>query len=206
MKSRFIMKTTAYMIFFLSISLSVFGQEDEKISLELSLQEAIDYALENNYGVRNARLDIEEAKKEVWKTTATGLPQANASLDYQYIPGTVPTIEFPAPDGQGVNEVSLATKSSATYNVRVTQLVFRGEYFVGLQAARTYLQLSKDSEEKSEIDTRETVSNSYYTILVLENNRALLDSSLNNLDKTQDMIDGHIEIGLVGPVLVKIKC
>lgn len=185
------------MIFLFIVALPVYSQEEESVSLELSLQEAVDYALENNYNIRNARLDIEAAKKEVWKTTATGLPQANASLDYQYIPGTLPTVEFPAPGGEGAQEVTLATKSSATYNVRVTQLVFRGEYFVGLQASRTFLQLSKNSEEKSEIDTRETVSNSYYTILVLENNKALLDSSLHNLDKTLKETKAMVDQGLM---------
>jgi outer membrane protein TolC len=195
MKQR-IQKNTLLLILILSTGFSAYSQEDEIISLDLSLQEAIDYALENNYGVRNARLDIEAAKKEVWKTTAIGLPQANATVDYQHIPGTIPTLEFPSPDGS-VQEVSLAVKNSATYNVQVSQLVFRGEYFVGLQASRTYLQLSKNSEEKSEIDIQATVSNSYYTILLLENSYAILESSLQNIEKSMKETKAMIDQGMM---------
>ncbi len=194
--NKFTGKKTVFLILSMIISLPLYSQEEENVSLELSLQEAVEYALENNYDVRNAKLDIEAAKKEVWKTTAMGLPQANATLDYQHIPGTVPTIEFPSPDGSS-QEISLATKNSANYNVRLSQMVFRGEYFVGLQAAKTYLQLSKNSEDKTEIDTRATVSNSYYTILVLEKNRDILDSSLENINKTLKEIEAMVEQGLM---------
>lgn len=185
-------KTATAIMVFLLFPMILFSQEEEKVSLNLSLQEAVNYALENNYNVQNAELDIESAKKEVWKTTATGLPQASAALDYQHLPGELPIIEFPSPDG-GVNEVTLGVKNSATYNVRVSQLVFSGEYIVGLMASRTFLQLSENSMEKSEIDTRASVSNNYYTILALERNKSILDSSIVNLDKilkeTKAMVD-----------------
>jgi outer membrane protein TolC len=175
----------------------LFSQEEsEKVNLSLSLQEAIDYAMENNNNVQNARLDIEAAKKEVWKTTAIGLPQANAGFDYQHLPGELPVIEFPTPDGS-VNEISLGVRNSATYNVRVSQLVFSGEYIVGLQASRTFLQLSENSRLKSEIDTRESVSANYYTILGLERNRAILDSSLFNLDETLQETKALVDAGFV---------
>lgn len=178
---------------------AIFGQEqegNEKIVLNLSLQEAIDYAMENNYSVRNARLDIEAAKKEVWKTTAIGLPQANAGLDYQHLPGDLPIVEFPGPDGTPT-PISLGVKNSATYNVQVSQLVFSGEYIVGLQASRTFLQLSENSRLKSEIDTRESVSQNYYTILGLERNKAILDSSLLNLEETLEETKALAEAGFV---------
>lgn len=189
---------SAFIVFTLIFSnVMLFAQdEEETLSLSLSLQEAIDYAMENNYNVQNAKLDIEAAKKEVWKTTAIGLPQANAGLDYQHLPGELPIIEFPNPDG-GVNEISLGVKNSATYNVTVSQLVFSGEYIVGLQASKTFLQLSENSRIKSEIDTRESVSSIYYTILGLERNKAILDSSLLNLEETLEETKALAEAGFL---------
>ena len=35
-----------------------------------------------NYAAKNSGLDIEAAKKKKWETTASGLPQINAGLDY----------------------------------------------------------------------------------------------------------------------------
>lgn len=189
---------SAFIVFTLIFSnVMLFAQdEEETLSLSLSLQEAIDYAMENNYNVQNAKLDIEAAKKEVWKTTAIGLPQANAGLDYQHLPGELPIIEFPNPDG-GVNEISLGVKNSATYNVTVSQLVFSGEYIVGLQASKTFLQLSENSRIKSEIDTRESISSIYYTILGLERNKAILDSSLLNLEETLEETKALAEAGFL---------
>ncbi len=194
---KMIFKKLSAAIFAIGIALPAISQDEEKEKLKLSLNEAIDYALENNYNVRNAELDIESAKKEVWKTTATGLPQANANLDYQHLPGELPTLEFPGGPNGEMQTISLGVKNSATYNVRVSQLVFSGEYIVGLIASRTFLQLSENNQVKSEIDTRESVSNNYYTILVLEQNRAILDSSLINLDKTLEETKAMVDAGFM---------
>jgi len=62
------------------ITFGGFAQEETE---SFSLQEAIDFALENNRNVKNAKLDIDAAKKRKWETTATGLPQVNAEIGYQ---------------------------------------------------------------------------------------------------------------------------
>jgi len=56
----------------------------QETALKLSLNEAIKYALKNSYNVKAAANDIASAKKKVWETTTIGLPQVNASVDYQY--------------------------------------------------------------------------------------------------------------------------
>src|SRR5690606_23383738 len=47
-----------------------------------SLQEAIDFALQNNRTAKNAARDTEAAEEQEWETTATGLPQISALVDY----------------------------------------------------------------------------------------------------------------------------
>jgi len=155
---------------------------DEGEVFRFNLNQAVDYAIENNYSMQNAKLDIVAAKKEIWKTTAIGLPQASGSYDYQYIPGDLPTLFFPDGSG-GMREVSLGVKSSATYGVTVSQLIFSGEYIVGLQAAKTYLQISKNALEKTDLDTRETVTNGYYSALILKGTLETIDSSISNLNR-----------------------
>ena len=78
------MKHRILIILFILISHElVFAQEAENQSYQFSLQEAIDFALENNRAAKNASLDIEAAKKQKWETTATGLPQISGAIDYQ---------------------------------------------------------------------------------------------------------------------------
>jgi len=48
-----------------------------------SLEEAIAFALENNYSAINADRDLLDAKKQKWETIATGLPQIDGAVSYQ---------------------------------------------------------------------------------------------------------------------------
>ncbi len=183
------------------LTLSAYSQTDSGYAFTLA--EAQEFAVQNNLTVKNAQLDIEAAKKKVWETTSIGLPQVSGSFDYQYIPGEIPSFNFA--EGfipileqlnglhpgefdetiEGMRNASspIAVRSSATYGITVSQLVFSGEYIVGLQASRTYKQLSQNSYEKSVLDIKETVSSTYYSILVLESNVAMLDTSITNLNE-----------------------
>lgn len=55
-------------------------QNDKKMSL--SLQDAINYALEHNRQLKNASLDVQKAEMQRWQAIAQMLPQIDASLTY----------------------------------------------------------------------------------------------------------------------------
>ena len=74
------MKKQFILILSIFISIASFSQDDIQ---SFTLQEAIDYALENNRTAKNAERDIEIAKQQKWETTAIGLPQINANIEYQ---------------------------------------------------------------------------------------------------------------------------
>jgi outer membrane protein TolC len=63
-------------------------------------------------------------------------------------------------------------------------LIFSGEYIVGLQSARIFKELSEQSLTKSEFDIRESVSRSYYTVLILRENLNILKKSLEVTTQT----------------------
>ena len=56
-----------------------FGQND---LISLSIDQAVEYGIENNRNLINAEREILMAYNEKWKTIATGLPQVTANLDY----------------------------------------------------------------------------------------------------------------------------
>ena len=66
----------------LFISAQLFGQE--KTTQAYSLKQAVDYALDNNHDVKNAKLDMQKAKAFNWEILTQGLPQLNGSVDYSY--------------------------------------------------------------------------------------------------------------------------
>ncbi|MFC2096652.1 TolC family protein [Bacteroidota bacterium] len=154
MKHKLLLKT----LLFILIPFIGFSQQDN--SLSITLKEAQEYAINKNLTLENVRLDIDKARKRVWETTSIGFPQATGKLDYQHVPGTIPTFEFPDENGEPM-EMPLAIKNSTTYSVTVSQLIFSGEYIVGLQAAKAYLQISTLNYEKQEIDLKANVLNNY---------------------------------------------
>lgn len=174
------MKKYLYIISFLALSISLNAQK--KTTMELSLEEAITYALTNSYNAKAAENDIKIAKETVWETTTIGLPQINGGLDYQnYLKRPITLIDF---DNDGVNEEFVfVQKQSVNASVTLTQLLFDGSYLVGLQASKTYLKISEQAKEKTELLTREAVINAYGNILVTEKNIEILKRNQEVNDK-----------------------
>lgn len=173
------MKKYIYIISFLAFSISLNAQ---KKTIELSLNEAIKIALTNSYNAKAAENDIKIAKETVWETTTIGLPQINGSLDYQnYIKQPISVADI---NGDGVNEEFVfGTKQNVNASVTLTQLLFDGSYLVGLQASKTYLKISEQAKEKTELLTREAVINAYGNILVTEKSIEILKRNQQVNDK-----------------------
>lgn len=186
----------------------LYAQEKSSGPVQLSLKQAQDYALLNNAGAKNSKLDLELAKKKIWETTAIGLPQLNAQANYQHL-FTVPELSLGGitylatdlPDGTPITAgnisngdvylgfeptapIQLGVKDNTTLDITLTQLLFSGEYLVGLQASKVFYLMSDQSRIKTELDLKEAVSNTYSLILVLEQSKATLGQSLENLGKT----------------------
>ncbi len=198
------------------------GQSDT--SYTFSLKEAQEYALENNRDIRISELDLEIARKKIWETTAAGLPRFSVDINYQHI-FKVPEFSFPVtgftqnpltdvPEGfeqfqdpeliGGLNQYiytqpgfPVAEENNATYDFTLSQLVFSGEYIVGLQASRVFKNLSEQALTKTENDIRESVSNSYNTVLVLSKSLEITKESYSVVSKAQYEMDQLYQQGFV---------
>ena len=151
---------------------------------DLSLEEAIDFALENNYDVLSSIKDIETAEQQVKEYMAIGFPQINAKVNYtDYI--SLPTMIIPpgtfGPDSPG-SEIQFGTKYNASADASASQLIFDGKYIVGVQASRKLLEKNQQQFIKTKLDMYEAVSAAYYRILVAENTRSILDSTKGYMD------------------------
>ncbi|MFY0602633.1 MAG: TolC family protein [Flavobacteriaceae bacterium] len=202
-------------LFFLTASLS--AQETTK---SLSLQEAIDYAVQNSYSSKAAANDITSAKKRVWETTTIGLPQINAAIDYQnWIKQQVSLLPAAAFDNtssvvetveqyfgltpssnpstpSGFIPVVFGTKQNLNATVTLRQLLFDGSYLVGLQSARTYLKISEQAKEKTEQGVREAVINAYGNVLITEKSIEILKRNKALLEKNLKEVKKIYENGL----------
>lgn len=151
-----------------------------------TLEEAITYALDSSYTAINSRREIAKAIKQKWETTATGLPQISAAVNYQnqlkqpvsFIPS-----EFFGGEPGEFTPVVFGTEQTAGAVATLDQLIFDGSYLVGLQAARAFLDYSENANEKTQLEVRRGVINAYGSVLLAEELVAIFDKNKTTLEK-----------------------
>ncbi len=172
-----------------------FGQE----VYHFSLQEAIDYAMENNYDVIYSEKNIEAAEQQMREATAFGLPQLDGSIDYNdniaqptsLIPG-----EFFGEPGQDI-EIQFGTKYNMNAGLFASQLLFSGKYIVGLQTAKMFLEKKHVDFFKDKVAVRQQVADSYFNVLSAEEAMWVIDTTLAVTKKLAHETRMTYEVGFV---------
>lgn len=190
------MKKTILTVFSLTICFLGFSQE---IPQTLSLQEAIDFALENNRTAKNAQRDIEAAKQQKWETIASGLPQISASVEYNHWlkqqVSLIPAEFFGGNPGEFA-EVAFGTKQTMNATATLNQKLFDGSYLVGLQSAKVFLEISKNAKEKTDLEVRKAVINAYGNVLLAEESVKIFERNvavlMKNLDETTKIYENGL--------------
>ncbi|HEY1062150.1 MAG TPA: TolC family protein [Daejeonella sp.] len=176
---------------YLTLILCLFSITDVRAQLtdtvaHFSLQEAIEYAQRNQSSIQNAKIDEEIAANTVKQTVGIGLPQVSGNLnfnDFLKVPTNLLPGEFFGQPGTQV-PVQFGVKYQSSFGLELNQLLFDGTYLVGLQASKTYRELSSKSLKRSRIETAVAVSKAYYSVLVSNEQLSLLDANLLRLKKT----------------------
>ncbi|WP_108868115.1 TolC family protein [Aquimarina aquimarini] len=168
-------------------------------SYSFTLDEAIEFALEHSYQSINARRDVAKALKKKWETTADGLPQLNASIDYQNQlkqPVSLLPAEITGGEPGTFVPVVFGTKQQASATATLTQLIFDGSYLVGLEAAKSFLQYTNDVEEKTQLEVRKGVINAYGSVLIAQESVKILRNNVATLDKNYNETKKIFENGM----------
>jgi len=197
------MKKLSIFIFLMCFSFG-FAQDTPT---SFTLQEAIDYALENNRQAKNATRDIDAAKQQKWETTASGLPQISAGVDYQnwlkqgvnLLPAAILSPEDRADLGLDIGDqfpAVFGTKQTVNATATLNQKLFDGSYLVGLQSAKVFLEISKNAKEKTDLEVRKAVINAYGNILLAEESINILNRNIEVLEKNLDETTKIYENGL----------
>jgi len=163
-----------------------FSQDPIEQTYSFTLEEAIAFALENNYSAINADRDLIDARKQKWEVIASGLPQIDGAVGYQnqlkqpvtLIPGEIaggePGTFIPVVFGQPQSMVASAT---------LTQKIFDGSYIVGVQATKSFLNYSTYNDEKTDQEVTTAVVEAYGNVLLAEESVAILEKNKVNLEK-----------------------
>jgi outer membrane protein TolC len=185
-----------FIIFWL-FAASLNAQENK---YSFTLQEAIGFAIKNNRAVQNAERDVKIAVQTKRETTATGLPQINANIGYnnwlEQQVSLIPAEFFGGAPGQFA-EVLFGTKQTMNSAVTVKQKLFDGSYLVALQAAKVFLEISKNSKEKTINEISKIVAYSYGNVLLVEENLEIVNSNIALLEKNVWEVSKVYESGLI---------
>jgi len=149
-----------------------------------TVAEAQIYALENNLDYQNSSLDIKIAKKKVWETTATGLPQLNGEFNFNHFMD-IAGMPFPNPLTGEMGFVQMGLENSVDFGLTASQLVFNGSYFIGLKAATEYVKMTEKQQELKAADIKENVSTAYYMVLAAQLNLSIVQENLVAMKKLQ---------------------
>ncbi len=216
------MKTKLIGVIVLIITSSqVFAQTD---SYNFTLQEAIEYAMTNQNAIKNAELDRQISVSKVKETYAIGLPQVtgkasvqkNFDIPTQVLPDFIsPAVygvlmENTVRDGNG-NLITMpsefgsipaqfGTTYNMSYGLEVSQLLFDGNYLLGLKAANVYKDLTVKALKRTKIETSIAVTKAYYSVLVTEKGIELLDANIIRLKKTLDDTKAYYDNGFAEKV------
>lgn len=169
-----------------------------------SLDQCIQYALENSINNKNATLDQEIANAKVKETIGIGLPQISATGSVVHNP-TLPrffSTYYDADHRTGVsflpdsvaqlvgmkngdvyasrNFFQLQTSGNAS--ITANQLIFNGSYLVGLKASRTFKELSVKQANVTKEATIVQVTKAYYGVVINKERIKLFDANIERVN------------------------
>ena len=189
------MKKTLFYVY-LALFFSGAAQETSTV---LNLDAAIEYGLTNNPNIQNASLEIQKAYKERWATIAIGLPQISVTGNYQNfleLPVSLVPAEFFGGQEGEFSELRFGTTQNMIGSVRMNQLLFDGSYIVGVQASKIFLEISELGYDKTSLEIRKAIIDAYGTVLLAQENAAILAKNKSNIKKTLEETQKIIANGL----------
>ena len=153
-------------------------------TLNLSLAEAQDYAVETNRSLRNASLAVQKAYAQRWQTIASMLPSADLSWGYTSMMG------------YKMNFGGMPIEMPDNGTLGVTAAVgINGQAIVGALLNNVAIDMQKLSLQQSEDNLRANIKTSYASVLVLQNVVTLLESSLANIEQMAEMTQRSVDVG-----------
>ena len=153
-------------------------------TLNLSLAEAQDYAVETNRSLKNASLAVQKAYAQRWQTIASMLPSADLSWGYTSMMG------------YKMNFSGMPIEMPDNGTLGVTAAVgINGQAIVGALLNNVAIDMQKLNLQQSEDNLRANVKTSYASVLVLQNVVTLLESSLANIERMAEMTQRSVEVG-----------
>jgi len=175
---------------------------------DFSLKQTVDYGLKNAVQVKNALLDIKIQQQTNREITAAAYPQLNGSIGathyFNIAVTTLPNFISPATYqvliDQGVkdgNGQPITTPAGGFGNIAaqfgvpwtanggldISQILFDGQVFVGLQARSTAMDLAKKTAAVTEEQINANIQKIYYQLVVGQKQLGSIQANIDRFEK-----------------------
>jgi outer membrane protein len=161
-------------------------------SLSLSLEEAKGYALEYNKQVKNAALAVDLAQKKINESVSSFLPQADLNMDYSNYLGAEMAFSF----NESLPPQTIPFNPTSNLYFRISQMIFSGNFIVGLQMLKIYKEMTGTNYQKTEQNIKELVIKSYHNALVSELSIEIINENLANTNQIYENTKAMISFGM----------
>lgn len=154
---------------------------------ELTLQECLKYALENNHNLKSTKLNEVSGEERIKEVRASAFPQIDGSARFTdnfkkqvlVVPG-----EFVGQPGT-TQTLVVGTTYNGIAQADVNQTIFSKSLSTGLKAAETSRQYYHLLSQLSEEQVIEQVANQFYQVQVTRQQLALINA---NIDKVKQLV------------------
>ncbi len=181
------MKKHIFLIAFFLCAFLVNAQDSTRVEKRtFTLEEAIQYGLDNGYNSRIAKKDVAIALKQKWEIIAQGLPQISGEASYtNNLVQPVTLIPGEVAGGQPGTfvPVTFGTKQSLIATATWNQLIFDGSYIVGIQSAKTLLQISENAKVKTDLEVKKAITDAYGNVLLATESVEILKKNVATVEK-----------------------
>ena len=161
--------------------------------LVLSMDSAVNYAINHNKTLMNSRFAVDKSNQQIKEAISKGLPQIDASLDYTNFLGAEASLQINPAAPPAIIEFNPTSNFKAT----ASQLLFNGNYIVGVQIAKLAKSITEQSYQKDELNVKEQTIQAYYMILAT---KQILNTLRENLKNAQTLYEQTSNLANAGVI------
>lgn len=190
------MKLKIYIKYLLIVCLlapgALFAQDTRSAAAtdSLTLEQVVNYALENTAAMEQALIDERIGEREIRASLAGWFPQINANFG-----GTYNIRRQQQPIGGEI--ITFGQKYNSSVALQATQSIFDNNLFLASKASRSRKLLLDQQVTDTRINTVVEVSKAFYNVLLTQEQLRILDQNISRQEKQFNDARSRYEVGLV---------
>lgn len=166
------------------------AQTQNNLGSNASLDELIQFALENQIQVKQAQVDQEIGEREIASALSGWYPQLNASGSLSHF------MQLPTANING-QDIAMGQRNTSALTFQADQALINPGLFQASKAAKHIRQQNNLNLEDTKINTVVDVSKAYYDILTSEEQINIIQENIERISRQYTEANIRYETGLV---------